>query len=135
MLAEATIIRIATVTADGAPHAAPFWFAYDGERIVLDTLENTTVANLRREPRVSALVDLGTTFDELRGTTIAGTTQLFAPDQAPEAVLAGVERIRAQHATEIATPAFASYLARETRPQVYVEIIPARATWWILDSA
>jgi nitroimidazol reductase NimA-like FMN-containing flavoprotein (pyridoxamine 5'-phosphate oxidase superfamily) len=134
MLAEATIIRVATARPDGTPHVAPFWFSFDGDRIVLDTLANTTVANLRHEPRVGTVVDLGDRFEELRGTTVTGTARLYTPDNAPEVVLDGVERIRSAHAAEIATPAFAEYSARETRPQVYVEITPIRASWWILAS-
>jgi hypothetical protein len=134
ILAEATIVRVATVDPQGVPHVAPFWFSFDGELIVLDTLENMTVANMRHDPRVSVLADLGGVFDQLRGTTISGTTRLFTPDTAPAAVLAGVDRIRDKHAGEIASAAFARYLARENRPQVYVEITPARSNWWDLAS-
>jgi hypothetical protein len=131
MLTEAIIVRVATVAPSGWPHAAPFWFDYDGERIVLDTLENGTVANLRHEPRVAVLVDLGERAEGLRNATIAGRARAFSPEVAPPEVVAGVEAIRTRHAEEIASPFFQEYLARETRPSVYVEIVPTHLVqWW-----
>lgn len=123
-------MRVATVSADGAPNAAPFWFHYDGMRIVLDTLENGTVRNIRRDPRVAVLVDAGARFDELRTATIAGTARAFEPDDAPSEVVDGVEAIRALHADELTTPVFEDYAHRETRSSVYVEVTPSDAQWW-----
>ena len=130
LLREASIVRVASVAADGSPTAAPFWFHFDGERIVLDTLENGTVRNVRRDPRVAVLVDLGARFEELRTATIAGTARAYEPDDAPPAVVDGVEAIRARHADEIATPFFGDYAHGETRSSVYVEITPLRVQWW-----
>jgi nitroimidazol reductase NimA-like FMN-containing flavoprotein (pyridoxamine 5'-phosphate oxidase superfamily) len=130
LLEEATIVRVATVAADGAPNVAPFWFHYDGTRIVLDTLENGTVRNIRREPRVAVLVDAGARFEELRTATIAGRARAFVPDEAPPEVADGVEAIRLLHADELTTPVFEEYAHGETRASVYVEIAPADVRWW-----
>ncbi len=130
LLEEASIVRVATVAADGSPAVAPFWFHFDGERIVLDTLENGTVRNIRSEPRVAALVDLGARFDELRAATIFGVARAFDPEEAPAEVADGVEAIRAEHADELTTPVFEYYAHGETRASVYVEITPLRAQWW-----
>ncbi len=49
---------LATVRADGRPHAAPVWFDLDGERFVFMTGEETVKGrNMRREPRVSLCID------------------------------------------------------------------------------
>ncbi len=49
---------LATVRADGRPHAAPIWYAVDGEQLVFTTWHTTVkAANLRRDPRVCLLVD------------------------------------------------------------------------------
>ena len=130
LLDEASIVRVATVAEDGAPSVAPFWFRFDGERIVVDTLENGTVRNIRREPRVAVLVDLGARFDELRAATISGVARAFEPDAAPPEVADAVEAIRAAHAEELTTPVFEYYAHGETRASVYVEITPLRAQWW-----
>ena len=47
----------ASVRADGRPHAVPTWYALDGRELVFTTWHATVkAANLRREPRVSVLV-------------------------------------------------------------------------------
>lgn len=49
---------LATVRADGRPHAAPVWYALDGRQLLFTTWHATVkAANLRRDPRVCLLVD------------------------------------------------------------------------------
>jgi hypothetical protein len=49
---------LASVRADGRPHAAPIWFDLDGDEIVFTTWHTTVkAANLRRDPRVAICVD------------------------------------------------------------------------------
>jgi len=49
---------LATVRADGRPHAAPIWFDLDGDTLVFTTGESTMKArNMRRDPRVSLSID------------------------------------------------------------------------------
>src|SRR2546426_1053314 len=58
-LAEgARTVTIATVRADGRPHAVPVWFVLDGDDIVITLKEDSVKGrNLIREPRVTAVVD------------------------------------------------------------------------------
>jgi PPOX class probable F420-dependent enzyme len=63
-VAVARVGRLATVTADGAPHAVPCCFALDGDRVVsaVDAKPKSTpalrrLANLRTRPRAALLVD------------------------------------------------------------------------------
>jgi nitroimidazol reductase NimA-like FMN-containing flavoprotein (pyridoxamine 5'-phosphate oxidase superfamily) len=135
VLRSSRIARVATVTLSGAPHAAPFWFHWDGERLTLDTLENPTVRNLHRHDRVTVLVHPdgpapGSLAVALRGRALAHTE-----DEAPAAVLAGVEAIREDHADEIASPVFERYADQETRAPVYVEILPEGWSWVSIGSA
>jgi PPOX class probable F420-dependent enzyme len=51
--------KVATVRADGRPHLAPIWFVLDGDDIVFMTGADTVKGkSLRRDPRVSLVVDL-----------------------------------------------------------------------------
>jgi PPOX class probable F420-dependent enzyme len=58
LLAQPRTAMMATVRADGRPHAVPIWFDLDGEEIVF-TVGGSTVkgANLRRDPRVALCVN------------------------------------------------------------------------------
>ena len=50
--------KLATVRADGSPHAVPVWIVLDGDDIVFNAGESTAkVKAIRREPRVALLFD------------------------------------------------------------------------------
>lgn len=49
---------LATVRADGRPHAAPVWYELDGDTFIFTTGEDTVKGrNIRRDPRVSLCID------------------------------------------------------------------------------
>jgi PPOX class probable F420-dependent enzyme len=49
---------LATVRADGRPHAAPVWFDLDGDTFVFTTGQNTVKGrNMLRDPRVTLCID------------------------------------------------------------------------------
>lgn len=51
--------KLATISADGAPHVAPIWFIHDSGTLVFNTWhESAKARNLRRDPRASLVVDL-----------------------------------------------------------------------------
>lgn len=50
--------KLATVRADGRPHATPIWFTLDGETLVFTIWHETVKAhNLARDPRAALVVD------------------------------------------------------------------------------
>jgi len=52
--------KLATVRTDGHPHVAPVWFTFDdaGRAVFLTGATTLKARNMRREPRVSLLVDV-----------------------------------------------------------------------------
>jgi PPOX class probable F420-dependent enzyme len=79
LLDRARTATLATVRADGRPHAAPVWFDLDGDTFVFTTGENTVKGrNMRRDPRVSLCID----DDEppFHFVVIEGTAELAAED-------------------------------------------------------
>jgi PPOX class probable F420-dependent enzyme len=89
--------RVATVGGDGAPHVAPLWFVWDGERVWLNSLvRSQRWADVARDPRVSLVVDAGVDFAELRGVEVSGAARVVGevPRQGqPKPALAEVERL------------------------------------------
>lgn len=77
-LAEQTKVQVATVGPDGAPHLTTLFYALDDAgRITFWTYAaSQKIANLRRDPRVSALVETGEDYFELRGASIRGIARL-----------------------------------------------------------
>ena len=71
-------VQVATVGPDGAPHLTTLFYALDDEgRITFWTYGSSQkVKNLRRDPRVSCLVEDGIDYGELRGVSIQGRAEL-----------------------------------------------------------
>jgi PPOX class probable F420-dependent enzyme len=72
---------LATVRADGRPHAAPVWFTLDGDDVIFNTgAETVKGRNLRRDGRAVLVVDEGTPpFDFV---TIEGRVEISEdPDE------------------------------------------------------
>jgi PPOX class probable F420-dependent enzyme len=58
LLGSVRTATLATVRADGRPHAAPIWYHLDGETFVFTTGEGTVKGrNMRRDGRVSLCID------------------------------------------------------------------------------
>jgi PPOX class probable F420-dependent enzyme len=76
-LAGARSMTLATVGADGTPHLVAMWFAViDGDICFETKAKSQKAVNLRRNPKVSCLVEDGMTYEELRGVAIEGTAEV-----------------------------------------------------------
>jgi hypothetical protein len=72
-LASERTCRVATAGGDRAPHVTPLWFAWDGTSLWLTSLVNSQRwTDLQRDSRVSAVVDAGDGYMELRGVELRG---------------------------------------------------------------
>lgn len=75
-LAEQHTCRVATVSADGAPHASTLWFLWDGSALWLYSITRSKRwADLRRDPRIAVVVDAGEDYGDLRGVELSGTVE------------------------------------------------------------
>jgi hypothetical protein len=75
-LAEQRTCRVATVGPNG-PHATPLWYAWHGGALWLTSVvRSQRWADLQRDPRVAAVVDAGTSYDELRGVELRGRVEV-----------------------------------------------------------
>jgi hypothetical protein len=68
--------RVATVGPAG-PHATPLWFVWHGGALWLTSLARSRRwADLRRDPRISVVIDTGTDYAELRGVELCGRVEV-----------------------------------------------------------
>lgn len=92
--------RVATVSADGAPHVSTLWFVWDGKSLWLYSITRSKRwADLRRDPRVAVVVDTGEEYGDLRGVELSGTVEFIgeAPRTGePHPELDSVERLFAR---------------------------------------
>jgi PPOX class probable F420-dependent enzyme len=64
---------MATVGANGAPHLVAMWYAWLDGTIWFETKAKAQkVVNLRRNDRLSVMIEDGKTYDQLRGVALEG---------------------------------------------------------------
>lgn len=73
-LARQRTCTLATIGADGRPHLVAMWYSLiDGELWFETKARSQKAVNLRRDPRITCMVEEGETYDTLRGVSLEGT--------------------------------------------------------------
>lgn len=68
---------LATIGPNGQPHLVAMWYGVvDGEIWVETKAKSQKAVNLRRDPRVSFLIEDGMTYDTLRGVSFEGVAEI-----------------------------------------------------------
>jgi PPOX class probable F420-dependent enzyme len=71
-------VQVATIGPDGMPHLTTLFYVVEDGRLAFWTYgASQKVVNLRRDPRISCLVEDGDDYFELRGVSIRGTARLI----------------------------------------------------------
>ena len=72
-LEEQRTLQVATIDHDGWPHVVAMWYVLINDQIVFWTYAKSQKAvNLRRDARLTCLVETGERYEELRGVQIKG---------------------------------------------------------------
>lgn len=78
---------VATVGASGAPHLVAMWYAViDGDLWIETKAKSQKVVNLQRNPVMSASIEAGHSYDQLRGIAIEGTAEIVDDEAVVRAV-------------------------------------------------
>lgn len=73
-LAGRHVMNIATIGSDGRPHLVAMWYGFIDAKPAWWTYgKSQKIVNLRRDPRITCLVESGETYDQLRGVELIGT--------------------------------------------------------------
>ena len=76
-LAENMKVQVATIGPDGSPHLTTLFYVVEDGMIAFWTYARSQkVVNLRRDPRITCLVEDGEDYFELRGVSIQGRARL-----------------------------------------------------------
>jgi len=72
-LEEQRTLQVATIDHDGWPHLIAMWYVLINDQVAFWTYaKSQKVVNLRRDDRLTCLVEAGERYDELRGVQIKG---------------------------------------------------------------
>ena len=96
-------MSMATVGPDGNIQLVAMWYGFVGDDIVFETkAKSQKVANLRRDPRLTVLVEDGETYNELRGVELVGTAEIIEdPEQLLKIGISVFERYQAPYTEEM----------------------------------
>ncbi|WP_026197077.1 pyridoxamine 5'-phosphate oxidase family protein [Sciscionella marina] len=102
-LASKRTATLITLGPSGHPHAVAMWFALlDGVLWFETKAKAQKAVNLRRDPRVTVLVEDGLTYDVLRGVSIEGRAEVIEDADALWAVGVDIwERYHGPYSEEV----------------------------------
>jgi PPOX class probable F420-dependent enzyme len=127
-LQEQKTMSIATIGKDGRPHVIAMWYAFlDGVPCFWTFAKSQKVINLRRDPRITCMVETGETYDQLRGVELVAHADIVE-DEA-EVLRFGVaefERYQNMKVSEAILP----QVQRMANKRVIVKIEVERVVSW-----
>jgi PPOX class probable F420-dependent enzyme len=120
-------MTVATVGPGGVPHLVAMWYAVvEGDIWIETKAKSQKVANIRRDKRVTCLVEDGDSYDVLRGVSIEGDAVIVTdPDQLHRLGVAVYERYQGPYTEEL-RPAVAAMMNK----RVGVRIRAIRTRSW-----
>jgi PPOX class probable F420-dependent enzyme len=129
-LDEQRVLNVATNGPSGHPHVVAMWFAMVGGRPSFWTFgKSQKVVNLRRDPRITGLVESGDSYNELKGVELVGTARIV---EDPDEILAIGRAVAAKYqgAEAAASPEVLAFLEAQARKRVGVVIDVDRTVSW-----
>jgi len=126
-LQRSRIITLATLGATGLPHLTAMWYGLvDGEIWFETKAKSQKAVNIRRDPRVTVLIEAGESYDQLRGVSIEGRAEIVDdPDALFKVGVSVWERYTAPY-TEDMRP----YVEQMLNKRVAVRVVPDRTRSW-----
>jgi PPOX class probable F420-dependent enzyme len=102
-LNERNSMSMATIDGDGRIHMVAMWYGFLEGAVAFETkAKSQKVANLRRDSRLTVMVETGDVYDELRGVELVGTGEIVEePDRIWELGVSVFERYNAPYTEEM----------------------------------
>ena len=124
-LDQERVLNVATIGPSGHPHVVAMWYAMiDGGPAFWTFAKSQKVQNVRRDPKISALVEAGDSYSELRGVELVGTARLV---EDYDAILELGRRVAAKYT---GSDAVTEFLEAQARKRVGVVIDVERTVSW-----
>lgn len=76
---------LASIGPTGRPHLVAMWYGVIDGKLYFETkAKSQKVQNLRRDPRITAMIEAGFSYDQLRGVSIEGTAVIIEDRDDPQ---------------------------------------------------
>ena len=127
-LAATRTLNVATIGPTGHPHLVAMWYGFlDGQVAFWTFAKSQKVQNLRRDPRITALVEDGTTYDSLRGVELVGEAEVLEDQD----LLMDIARsVILKHQPEVGEGDVDAVAEMMVRKRVAVRFTPTRIVSW-----
>ena len=118
---------LATIGPDGQPHLTAMWYAVvDGEIWLETKAKSQKAVNLKRDPRVSFLLEDGDTYDTLRGVSFEGVAEIVDDPDALHRVGVSVwERYTGPYSDDMKP-----FVDQMMNNRISVRVVPSRMRIW-----
>ena len=125
---EQKSLQVGTLNSDGSIHLSTLWFAVVDQKIVFETYTSSQkIVNLKRDLRITVLLEDGLEYSNLRGVMIRGTSLLTEESAEVERIAREViKRNQPEVPEEMLDDAAASLALKRT----VVAIVPEKTVSW-----
>lgn len=115
-------MTLCSVNHDGSIHAVAMWYGFLEGAVAVETkAKSQKVQNLRRDPRMTCLVQAGKVYEELRGVELVGTGEIVEdPDRLWAVGVSVFERYVGPY-TDARRPEVESMLRKRVGIRLHVE--------------
>jgi PPOX class probable F420-dependent enzyme len=128
LLEEQRTAAVATIGRDGFPHVVAMWYVPTEDALAFWTYAKSQKAiNLRRDPRLTCLIESGESYGELRGAQIKGRAQIITER---EAVQRWGVAIWARYASGEPTDAMRQMVAAQAAKRIVIVVRPVEIASW-----
>jgi PPOX class probable F420-dependent enzyme len=88
-LEEGWTLQVASIGPKGYPHLVAMWYVVQDGLIQFTTFgKSQKVLNLRRNPKITAMVESGRAYEELKGYVVEGTAEIVEDTEATARLMA-----------------------------------------------
>ena len=125
---EQKSLQVGTLNGDGSIHLSTLWFAVVDQKIVFETYTSSQkILNLKRDSRITVLLEDGLEYNNLRGVMIKGIALLTAESAEVEKIAREVIKRNQPEVPEEMLDDAAASLARK---RTVVTIVPEKTVSW-----
>jgi len=96
-------VALSSLNHDGTIHTVAMWYGFIDGRVAFETkAKSQKVQNLRRDPRITCMVETGDKYEELKGVELVGTAEIIEDtDRLWEIGVSVFERYNAPYTDEM----------------------------------
>jgi PPOX class probable F420-dependent enzyme len=120
-------MTMCTLNPDGNIHAVGMWYGFlEGALAVESKAKAQKVQNVRRDPRITCMIETGEYYEELRGVSVIGRAEIVDdPDRMWELGVSVMERYYTRYTEEL-RPAVEAMLHK----RVVIKVEPIKVISW-----